>query len=271
MILIADSGSTKTSWKIIKKNIILDKVTIGLNPYFINKKIFIDELNKLSINKDDVNEIYFYGSGCQGKEQIIFIKKILRSYFINLKIVEVNSDLLAAARACYGYDEGVVSILGTGSNTAYYNGNILQYKFPSLGYILGDQGSGAYLGKLFLSNYFQNKIPNCLTNNINLDINIVLDNIYKSKFPNTYLASFTKIILKHKDEISIKKIINKNFIDFITSQINPIGSNQNISLIGSIAYFFKEELELALNNQGHKLKMIIKNPINNLISFHLEK
>ncbi|AOW17227.1 N-acetylglucosamine kinase [Polaribacter vadi] len=281
MILIADGGSTKADWIAINS----DKKeefrvrTLGLNPAVVAE----DELENRIINmfelikiKDDVTEIYFYGAGCGTPKPTKILEDVLQKIFINAKI-NVAEDMLAAVYAATGKEPGLVCILGTGSNSCYFDGEHVHMKTASLGYILMDEASGNYFGKVLLRDYFYNKMPKAIAEKFNEEFNLEADyikkNLYRTPNPNMYLASFAKFMFDFKEEKYIKRIIKKGFQEFFKYRILPFNKTAETPLyfIGSIAYYFRESLEKIAKKNNLKVTGIIQRPIDNLLEYHLQK
>jgi N-acetylglucosamine kinase-like BadF-type ATPase len=281
MILIADGGSTKADWIAINS----DKKeefrvrTLGLNPAVVAE----DELENRIINmfelikiKDDVTEIHFYGAGCGTPKPTKILEDVLQKIFINAKI-NVAEDMLAAVYAATGKEAGLVCILGTGSNSCYFDGEHVHMKTASLGYILMDEASGNYFGKVLLRDYFYNKMPKAIAEKFNEEFNLDADyikkNLYRTPNPNMYLASFAKFMFDFKEEKYIKRIIKKGFQEFFKYRILPFNKTAETPLyfIGSIAYYFRESLEKIAKKNNLKVTGIIQRPIDNLLEYHLQK
>lgn len=277
-ILIADSGSTKTQWNLIsnEKNI-TESFSIGINPYFISKDKIVDLLKENFPDvqeREGVEQLYFYGSGCTLSEKCEIIYSALKQVFTNAAL-EVNSDLLASARALFGRSKGISCILGTGSNVAVYDGVKFVENINSLGYALGDQASGAYIGKELIRSYFQNEMPLDLRNkfqhNFNIDLAEVLDNVYKKDFPNRYLAGFTPFASQNIENMFVDCLITNSFKQFITSQLSSLNfdkSQYEVGFVGSVAFYFKDILIKQLELNGYKVGKIIKVPMEGLLEFH---
>ncbi|WP_299056599.1 N-acetylglucosamine kinase [uncultured Polaribacter sp.] len=280
MILIADGGSTKADWIAIAN----DKTeafrvrTLGLNPAIVPK----EELHNRIINmfqliniKDEVSEIHFYGAGCGTPNPIAILKKILADIFINAKIY-IAEDMLAAVYAATGKEPALVCILGTGSNSCYYNGENLEMLTPSLGYILMDEASGNYFGKKLLIDYFYNKMPSKIAEKFNKEFNLEADyikkNLYREPNPNMYLASFAKFMFDFKEEKYIKRIIKKGFQEFFKFRVIPYNKTAEtpIYFIGSIAHYFREILEKVAKKNNLEVTEVIQRPIDNLVAYHKE-
>jgi len=280
MILIADGGSTKVDWIAINNN--KDEVfrarTHGLNPAVVAEK----ELNNRIVNmfqlmnvKDQVREIHFYGAGCGTPKPVEILKKILKSIFINADIF-VAEDMLAAVYASSGKKPALACILGTGSNSCYFNGEDVEMKVASLGYTLMDEASGNYFGKQLLRDFYYNKMPKRIAvkfdEQFNLDIDFIKMNLYREQNPNMFLASFAKFMFEFKDDKYVKKIIKKGFQEFFKYRILPFGKDQEtpIYFIGSIAFYFRDVLEKVAKKNHHKITDVIQRPIDNLLEYHRE-
>ena len=253
MILIADGGSTKADWIAIndEKKEEFRVRTLGLNPAVVPE----EELHNRIINmfqlmsvKDDVEEVHFYGAGCGTPKPIKILKTILESIFVNAKIY-IAEDMLAAVYAASGNKPAIVCILGTGSNSCYFDGNNIKMLVPSLGYILMDEASGNYFGKQLLRDYFYNQmtlgIAQEFKKEFNLDPDHIKKNMYRETNPNMYLASFAKFMFDFKENPYIKDIITCGFQEFFKYRILPFNKTAEtpIYFIGSIAHYFRDILE----------------------------
>ncbi len=275
MILIADSGSTKTHWKVINVDKSIETIyTRGLNPYFTDEGIFHTVLNsELVLCKNEVQEVHFYGSGCGTKEKILLVKKYLKSCFTSAEI-NVYSDLLGAARALLGRDKGIACILGTGSVSCIYDGKEIKSTTPSLGFILGDEGGGAMLGKELLRAYFYNKLPenikNAFIKNFKITREEVLDKVYRQPSPNAYLASFSKFIRTCYHDPFIHDMVYNCFKDFFNNHVMVYPEYKKLPLVftGSVSANLKEILEEVAGEFGIKISKIMKEPMDGLVEFH---
>lgn len=276
MLLIGESGSTKTHWKIIDKNKVVNAQTKGINPFFVSEKEIINILMTSSFfdDKTEISDIYFYGAGLSNEKQKSILKQLFASLFKNTMSISVYDDLLAAAHALFKHSEGIACILGTGSNSGLYNGKEISNKIPALGYILGDEGSGAVLGKTFLNAFFKqefsNNLQKKLTLTLQLNMNDILDNVYKKPLANRYLAKYVKIILTYLDEPEIVDLVKKCFREFVEKNILKYVhyKTQNIGFVGSVAFYFREFLNEVLLEYGIKNAKIIQHPIDELESFY---
>ena len=278
MILIADGGSTKADWIAINsdKEEAFRVRTLGLNPAVVSE----EELNNRIINmfqliniKDDVTEIHFYGAGCGTPGPIAILKQILETIFINAKVF-IAEDMLAAVYAATGKEPAMVCILGTGSNSCYFDGEQMEMLVPSLGYILMDEASGNYFGKKLIIDYFYKKMPKSICaefeKEFNLDADYIKKNIYKEVNPNMYLASFAKFMFEFKDEKYIKRLIKKGFQDFFKCRVLPynVDDTSKIYFIGSIAHYFRDILEKVAGKNNLTITDVIQRPIDNLLEYH---
>ncbi len=280
MILLADSGSTKTNWLAIDNNgkEIFKTKTEGLNPSVFEmeviKKRILDNPELLKF-KDKITHLSFYGAGCGTETPRKNLAALLQTIFNNAKVT-VKEDTEAAV---FSVTEkpAIVCILGTGSNCSYFDGNKVHQKIASLGYIVMDDASGNYYGKQLLRDYFFNKMPKNLATEFSEEYDLNPDtiklNLYKKENPNTYLANFVRFLVKNKDTDYGQKTIKKGLDLFIENQIlqYPESKNLPIHFIGSLAHFFREELNYCLKKQHLTLGKIERHPINGLVNYHLKK
>jgi N-acetylglucosamine kinase-like BadF-type ATPase len=274
--LIADSGATKCEWCLLqdgKKKTIL---TQGISPYFLNSQQIIALLQKELLPKlkdAKVTELYFYGTGLSNPNNSKIIKLSLKKLFTSAK-VEVNTDLLAAARALCGNKKGIACILGTGSNCCYYNGKKIVKNSPGLGYILGDEGSGAYLGKKVIQHYLYQTFDEDLmlrfdakftTNNVE-----ILEKVYKEPLANRYLASFAIFLAENRQHDIIENIIKKGLNDFFFTHIFKFKERLilPINFIGSVAFGFNDILQELSSAYELKLGNVLKKPMYGLVKYH---
>ena len=273
MYLIADSGSTKTDWRIVSHTQEISFQTKGLNPYFIDSEGIFDVVNQQfpkNISKTEISKIYFYGSGCKSDESKHIVSHGLAKLFPKSKIV-VKTDLEGAAIALLGEEKGVISILGTGMSIGIWNGKEVTKTLPSLGFILGDEGSGAYIGKMFIKAIFEGELsPEIIekfTNQYQIELPEVLENVYRKSFPNKYLASFVKFVCVNKEEPTIQFFLSTVFNNFVENHVLKIIGNselKSISFVGSIAYFFEDILKIELQKHSISIHSIEASPIDKL-------
>ena len=278
MKLIADAGSTKTDWIVTNNSLITKQIkTKGINPFYQTESDIIQLISteiKSQIDEIEINEIYFYGAGCTTEKQPI-VANALKASFTNAKI-EVDSDLLAAARALCGHSEGIACILGTGSNSCLYDGkNIIQNTSP-LGFILGDEGSGAYLGKTLVSDFLKRQMPDNIAdlfaNKYRLTTKEAVENVYRQPLPNRYLAQFTPFLSENIAEPYCYNLVFDSFIAFFARNIvhYPDFRTLPIAFTGSVAYHFADVLEVAAYDFGLNFSHIAQAPIDGLAEFHKE-
>lgn len=271
MKLIVDSGSSKLDWAVIQYDKIIDHgASIGSNPTIDHSFKFSDEILKY---KSKITTVEFYGSGLGSIANKNMIKKQINAEFDNVKNYTLNSDLLGAARACFQNNEGIICILGTGSNVAYYNGSKLIQDTPSLGYILGDEGSGAHIGKSIIKAYFYNKMDteNRLIFEQHFETNksTILHHLYKENKPNKYIAQFAQFLIFATESFKTD-ILNNVFDQFINERlmncykIHPV----DISFVGSIAFKYESYLKEHMKKYNLKLKSTLQSPIHALINYH---
>ncbi len=277
MKLIIDCGSTKADWIILDDGVILKKIkTEGFNPNYTDKDsilgIVVDETSYQEYVQS-ITEVYFYGSGCGNIENCNKIKDILSSIFTYAKI-EVTHDMMAACRAVLGENKGIACILGTGSNSCCYNGELITEQSVSLGYVLGDEGSGSYIGKNLIRDYFYKKMPKDLSVDFeeSYDINIktVINRIYHDTQVSRYFASFAKFAYKNIENQYIQDLCSRCFDEFIDNFIiiYEHAKETEIGFVGSIAYYFRDIIKCRLETKGLKPGEIIKDPIDGLVEFH---
>jgi N-acetylglucosamine kinase-like BadF-type ATPase len=283
MILIADSGSTKTDWHLSDSNYHTYKFkTIGFNPFFQDSEMIVNELKThlkpcidvLNLTASKTLQVHFYGAGCSSDEKRNIVKRALLQIFPKAEIF-VEHDLLAAARALCGRKEGIAAIMGTGSNSCYYDGQKIISNVSSLGYILGDEGSGAYIGKHFIQDYLNRDVPSKIAENF-LDVyklkdEDILDAVYKFSMPSRFLASFSKFINQHRNEEYFINLMEYNFDQFFIKHICKYSNYKTTSLscVGSIAYHYSDVLIRVAERREIKIDKIIESPIADLTSFHL--
>jgi len=280
MKLIAESGSTKTDWRLINnKNEISDFETIGLNPYFVSSDDIKEELEKNLLpflNPLSVEEVFFYGSGCGNLQKKDIVRDPLEQFF-RLAKVEVEHDLLGSARALCGRTKGIACILGTGSNSCLFDGEEIIENIPSVGYFFGDEGGGAFLGKKFIGAYLRDELPIDLKvefeKHFPYRFDIILDTIYKKQFPNRFLASFAPFFLSNINVPYIRSMVFDSFDLFFHYQISKYTDfkTQKIGFTGSIAYFFSEILMEVAQKWGIVVDKIVKKPMEGLTKFHQSK
>lgn len=277
MILIAESGSTKTDWRLVRENGDLNSYhTIGFNPYYISDLGVLEALknSKLSEFKTDISQVFFYGAGCSTTENCLMLSNVLGLFFTNATI-EVSSDMLAAARATCGNDKGLVAILGTGSNSCLYDGAVIIESVTSLGYLLGDYGSGAAIGKTFITAFLEKELPQEISDEFNSEYQLstadILNAVYKQALPNRFLASFNLFVTKHINNPYIKQIVDKSLDQFFEKNICKYSDYQQnqLHMVGSIAFVYQDRIKQTAKKYNIEIGKIIKAPIEELVEYHL--
>lgn len=281
MKLIADNGSTKCDWCLINDKRILQIIkTDGINPitqteHEIGKILHTrikSELYSRQIDPQSISDIFFYGAGCNSDTKKSIINKLKESFTFNTNI-EVESDLLGAARALCGHRSGIACILGTGSNSCYYDGKDIKLHTPALGYILGDEGGGAVLGRKFLNALIKGALPHSMCeeyfNENKLTVSDIIYNVYKGKSPNRFLASTSLFISRHIDNEELEQMVIDNFKDFIKKNIYPYNrKNLALNAVGSMAFHYQNQLNKAAAATGFSIGKILKSPIYELANYH---
>jgi glucosamine kinase len=275
MILIADSGSTKTEWLLVSKAEVQTAFTQGLHPLFLSaeamEKIIERELPENF--RTNVDALFFYGAGCAFEERRMKVRTVLSKLFPNTK-TEIAGDLLGAARACCGEKRGIVSILGTGSSVCHYNGKEIESIRPSLGYILGDEGSGNHIGKKLIIDFFTGKMPTDLfekfTKQYQLTREELIENVYKNEFPSRYLGSFAPFAHENIDTAYCKKMVRDCFTELFDRHIIPLYEKTKlpVNFNGSVAYTFKNILFELCRAKHIEVNEIIKSPGEKLAAYH---
>ena len=279
MFLIADSGSTTTEWALLQQGEVIHKIlTKGFNPYYYKKDGFISGLKSSLRGKfpfDKIENVFFYGSGCSSKTNCLLVESSLKEVFTHARIA-VEHDLYAAGLALLGDKKGIACILGTGSNSCLWDGTIID-NVPSLGYMLGDEGSGTHIGKLLLKAILLGEADEelCKTfyDSFNLDFSKTLDKIYKEPNPNLFYSSLSPFAKKHIDNTFCTFIVKQSITMFIDRYISKYDDYQTlpISFIGSVAFHFQDILKAVLKEKQMTFGRILREPMKGLVEYHLEK
>ena len=274
--LIADSGATKCEWCLLNNGKKETFFTTGISPYFLDAQQIVALLEKELmpyLQNNNLNEVFFYGTGLGNPGNVIIIHEALKKLFPAAE-VKAETDLLAAARALFGNEKGIACILGTGSNSCFYDGENIIKNTPSLGYILGDEGSGADLGKKVLQYYLYDIFEEDLRSGFDamLDTNRVeiLENLYKKPFPNRYLAGFAIFLSGNRGHYMIENILEDCFNNFFINQLDKYTEVRTlpVSFVGSIAFAFKDVLQELCNRSQFKPGQVLKNPMEGLVKYH---
>ena len=276
--LIADSGSTKTDWRLLTIDGNIRAIsTDGFNPYYETTDKIVAVLQKQllpELGNCLVSNVFFYGAGCSGPSVNYIVADALRTVLPTAQAVHVNSDMLGAARAAADHELGIVCILGTGSNACCYNGEQITRGIQSLGFWLGDEGSGGYLGKTLVRDFFQQRLPadlhNAFVKRYALDRATLLENAYQKPFPNRYFASFTPFLSENIAHPHIVNLTVDAFLLFLTTYVKqfPEANQWPVHFVGSVAHYFAEPLQLACQQIGITLGQIVKAPVERLVEFH---
>ncbi len=275
--LIADSGATKAEWCLVDGKKKKTFFTQGISPYFLNTNQIIALLeNELSgkLKKSMPDEVFYYGTGCSNPANVKIVQKALKKVFPNARI-EVGHDLLAAARALCGKEKGIACILGTGSNSCFYNGKKIIKNSPGLGYVLGDEGSGAYLGRKVIQHFLYHTFDEDLMDRFNARFKVtpdeILDAVYKKPLANRYMAGFTMFLVENRGHYMVENIIEDSFNDFFFNHLYKYKESwlMPINFVGSVAFGFRDVLKEMCNTYELQLGKIIKNPMEGLVKYHL--
>lgn len=282
MILIADCGSTKIDWCLLNgKKVEKQVFTMGMNAVMLTEeemrgRIGAELMPELSDYAAEIKEVYFYGAGCISTEVCSNVACAIKANLPEADKIEVYTDLLAAARALCGHEPGIACIMGTGSNSCLYDGTGISANVSPLGFILGDEGSGAVLGKLFLGDVLKNQLPATVRaeflEEYSLDLLTIIRRVYREPQPNRFLASVTPFISKHIDVKEIHDMVLGTFTAFFKRNIMQYTGYEahKVNFVGSIAYYFRDVLEEAARNTGCTIGKVIKSPMEGLLSYHSE-
>lgn len=277
MKLIIDSGSTKTQWTVLDGDVVAETFyTDGINPYYMTvgqiKQLLDENLPKTILNSS-FGQIYFYGTGCSTEANCTKVKDLLASFFKGAEI-SMNHDLTGAAVALLKEKKGIACILGTGSNSCLWDGHKIVENVPSLGYLLGDEGSGTYLGKLILKAFLSGEADKRLTDKfyafVEMDFAGVLHKIYGDPQANRWIAGLSQFASANLNEPFIRNLVRVNFEDFLKAQVFKYSGFQEseISFVGSVAYYFRELLAEVLRDNHLKMGNILQKPMDGLIEYY---
>lgn len=278
MLLIADSGSTKTDWRGVDEdgNQIISVITEGLNPYFSSKEKIVSTIReKIVPMVEDVEKVFFYGAGCGLAVKANLVKEALDTTVASRIRSEVSGDILGAARSLLQNEEGIACILGTGANSCIYDGREIAAIMPSLGYMFSDWGSGTVMSKDLIALLLQEKLPSDILEDFHDTYQLgraeILDHIYNKPLPNRFLASFTPFLLKYAELPECKEIILGNFTKFFSYYVLRYPSSKKglkISFTGSIAYRFQSYLLQVADEMDIAVKSIVQHPMDGLVKYH---
>ncbi len=277
MILIADGGSTKVHWALVTASgQTTDVQTDGINPFFQTSDAMRNSISNQLLPQigpllwaGTLTHVFFYGAGCT-PEKKVFVEKALQSVFRKAEI-DVQSDMLGAARGLLGRSAGVACILGTGSGSCYYNGEQIEWSVPSLGYILGDEGSAAVLGKRLVGDLLKNQLGDDLKEAFFAEYNTsmaeIIEHVYRQPFPNRYLAKLSRFCAGHLDDERIYNLVYDHFLRFIRRNLRQYNT-ESAGFTGSIAYYYRPVLEKAMAAEGLTISQVMQDPIEGLKEFH---
>lgn len=285
-ILLADGGSTKTDWAIAAGGTICHRFrTKGINPVFQSKEEITSELEsgllpeieKHFLSRAEaeksVDAVFFYGAGCASAEQKETVRRALSGILPGNTPIEVESDILAAARATCGEKAGIACILGTGSNSCFYDGKRITANVSPLGFILGDEGSGAYMGKLLVGDLLKNQLPAGMKEEFletsGLQPSDIIERVYRHPFPNRFLAGFSLFIARHLHEPHIRELVLNGFKAFIRRNVMQYDYRRHeVHFTGSVAFHYRELLTQAATETGIRMGTICQTPIEGLVGYH---
>ncbi|MFA7116416.1 MAG: ATPase [Bacteroidales bacterium] len=290
MILIAESGSTNIEWRLIYNNGVISNFSgVGINPVHMSIKNIdlvlaatfsewykiLKSDNILDFKNDKELELYYYGAGVLSEEYSLKLASAFIKYIPNA-ICHFESDILAAARALCKNEKGIVGILGTGSNSCFYDGQKITDTIASGGYILGDEGSGAYMGKKLISDYIKNLMPSDLRkifqDRYALQYSSIVKKIYHSDSPSAFLASFSKFIYEFRKIEYMSNLIHDSLSAYFIRNITSLDyKNFDVNLTGSIAWYYKDYIKIIAKESGIKIGRILQLPIDELVEYHIEK
>ena len=280
MYLIVDSGSTKTDWFAVDQSgeVLFSTQTLGLNPQVLSSAILNERIiNNYQIysNRDEVTHLYFYGAGCGIQSTVDRILKVFQEIFTNCEFIIKEDTYAAVYSTATPKESSIVCILGTGSNCSYFDGNTVEQRIISLGYILMDEASGNFYGKQLVRGYYFNEMPAHLYTafeaEFKLDADTIKENLYRKENPNTYLAKFAKFLITHKEDPYMQKIIMNGLDRFIKHQILQFEDAKEVPVhfVGSIAHFLQKEIQYKMKEYGLTIGRVIKRPIDGLVDYHI--
>lgn len=276
LTLLADSGSTKAEWCLMqpgRKKII---VTQGISPYFLDTNGIVEVLKKElapKLKNVFIENLFYYGTGCATPKNASIVSEALKTVFPDAS-VQVQTDLMAAAHATCGHEKGIACILGTGSNSGYYDGSKIMNNSPGLGYVLGDEGSGAYLGRKVLQYYLYNTLDEELhlrfIEKYPTNAAEILDHVYKKPMANRYLASFAPFLAENRGHYMVENVLEDGLNDFFFQHLCKYSEiwKYPVHFVGSIADGFRDILEELCHSYEFELGVILKSPMPGLIKFY---
>lgn len=280
MILVADSGSSQSDWMLaLPDGKRLAFTTKGLNPFFVNEKDIakiIQNADEILPHAEQVTEVYFFGSGCTSPDRREMVSNALSQLFTNA-FIAVETDLLGAAYATCGNRKGYIATVGTGSDVSFFDGEEVLGSQQGVGYVLGDEGSGVWFGKQLITHFLYGSMPADLAaafdERYRLNKETVIRNVYQRATPNAYLASFAPFMAAYSDHPFIEELLKKGFTEFVMANIKPFPDHGDYvcHFVGSIAYFFIEQLREVCEQRGVKIGKVLSRPINELFNYIVQR
>lgn len=280
MILLADSGSTKTDWRLLRADGSIDQArSAGFNPYYQNAEAVADEVAKRlkPLVIEPVSEVFFYGAGITDPARGAIIAEGIRAVFPEIQTIACESDMLGAARALCGRERGLACILGTGANTCLSDGGEIREQVRSLGFWLGDEGSGGYLGKTLVTHFLHHELPADLDARFrqrfpDCSRETVLEHAYRQPFPNRYFAGFSKFLFDHRQHAFARELVTAAFRLFFEKYVEkyPEAPSLKVHFTGSVAFYYNDLLRQVATERGLTLGIISENPIAGLTLYHAE-
>jgi len=282
MIAVVFTGSKYADWRLADKNRVISGFRMpGINPYLQDERTINQILHKntnLINHAEQIKKIFFFGAGSSSLERQDKIKRVFERFFVNAK-VKVEHDMIASSIATFGDEKGITAILGSGSNAAYYTGKKNIVNNLGLGYILADEGSSNWLGRMLLKDFVTNKLPvdirEKMNAKFNLDQKLILEKVYNAPSPTNFLTSFADFLLENKENIYIKNLVKKGLRSFFEVYIKPLADqypNEKINFTGSIAHAYEDWLrEIAQQEYSLQIGLILKEPIHNLTKYYINK
>lgn len=278
MILIADSGSTKTDWalKDRKQGLVGRYSTQGINPYQLTQEAIMDilreELAPTLPEGVAIEEVWFYGAGCT-KEKAPMVTEAIRLTMAPDAAISVESDMLGAARALCGKERGIVCILGTGSNSCLYDGEKMVANVSPLGFILGDEGSGAYIGKRLVGDVLKHQLSEEMCRSFHEETGetaaSIIQKTYREPMPNRFLAGLSRFCANHKEDKGIQELLKDCFRQFFVRNIRAYGEGEVVNFVGSIAHYYHNEIASVAAALGYKMGKVLRAPIDGLVEYHV--
>ncbi|MDB3906259.1 ATPase [Crocinitomicaceae bacterium] len=277
MLIVVESGSTKADWMILHNGSETISNTKGFNPYFHSKSDILEALKAndvLDAVKDDVQQLHFYGAGCSSPELNAIIESGLSPFFRNA-IITVDHDLNASAFACYNGEPEIACILGTGSNSCFFDGESMREEVPALGHLLGDEGSGNYFGKRMLADYLYKRLPRTMHDtfeDMGLTKASIVERVYQKPDANVFIASLMPVLIDNKDLPYSQELIRKGFQEFIDVHVKCFEEYKTceVNFVGSISDLLQEELHAVCKDNGIRIGRIVRRPLQNLVNYHVK-